>query len=311
MIGISLYDICTGSESHVIIGVPFCREKGVDMKKGDKIAIVACSNGMDTGFQQNLEALQKILLEMGLVSVYSDYIYAQDQCFSGSAPERAAALMKFYQEEDIKGIFDISGGDLANEILPYLDYDVIARSEKLFWGYSDLTTLINAIYAKTGKSSILYQIRNFIYDQGEKQIRDFRNTVMKGENDLFQFRYSFVQGHTMSGVAAGGNIRCLLKLAGTEYWPDLDGKILLLESNSGRVPQMVTLLNQLKQMHVFDQISGILLGTFTQMEREKCDPNIVELVKRYAGSRLPIAKTEEIGHGTDSKGIVIGQKIDL
>ena len=85
--------------------------------------------------------------------------------------------MSFYKDDKIKAIFDISGGDVANGILPYLDYEQIANSEKMFWGYSDLTTVLNAIYKKTGKASVLYQIRNLIYDCKEVQIADFRNTV--------------------------------------------------------------------------------------------------------------------------------------
>lgn len=81
--------------------------------------------------------------------------------------------MDFYRDDEIKGIFDISGGDIANGILPYLDYDVIADSSKLFWGYSDLTTVLNAIYTKTGKISVLYQIRNLLYQHSERQLEDF------------------------------------------------------------------------------------------------------------------------------------------
>lgn len=217
--------------------------------------------------------------------------------------------MSFYRDEEIKAIFDISGGDIANEILPYLNFEVIARTKKVFWGYSDLTTIINAIYAKTGKWSVLYQVRNLIYDDAKNQGMNFGNSVLCGRDDLFRFRYEFLQKEEMRGIVVGGNIRCLLKLAGTRYWPDMKQKILLLESLGGTVPQMVTYLSQLKQIGVFDEIGGILLGTFTTMEKEKCCPDITELVKRYAGKDIPIAKTGEIGHGTDSKGIVIGREL--
>lgn len=40
-------------------------------------------------------------------------------------------------------------------------------------------------------------------------------------------------------------------------------------------------------------------------------PDIVELVKQYAGEEMPIVKTDEIGHGSNSKGIVIGAEICL
>ena len=73
-----------------------------------------------------------------------------------------------------------------NGVLPYLNYEVIADSDKTFWGYSDLTTVINAIYARTGKASVLYQIRNLIYNHGEQQIMDLRNSLISGNDDLFR-----------------------------------------------------------------------------------------------------------------------------
>ena len=112
-------------------------------------------------------------------------------------------------------------------------------------------------------------------------------------------------------MVVGGNIRCLLKLAGTPYWLDMTDKILLLEARSGGVAQMTTYLSQLQQMGVFGQIRGILLGTFTQMEREQAKPEITELVMRFAGEKMPIAKTSWIGHGADSRAIVIGEEILL
>lgn len=284
---------------------------GKCMKKGDKVAIVCCSNGQKAAYKEKLNKLQYTLESIGLIPVFGNYIYEKESVFSGCAKERADSLMKFYKDEQIKAIFDISGGDIANEILPFLDFNVIAESDKMFWGYSDLTTIINAIYAKTGKESVLYQVRNLIYEDAENQIRNFTNSILHEGTDLFRFHYDFVQKGEMHGIIVGGNIRCLLKLAGTEYWPDMTGKILLLEARSGGIPQMVTYLSQLKQVGVFGQIAGLLLGTFTEMERDGSSPSIIDLVKSYVGADIPIVKTSEIGHAANSKGIVIGKKIYL
>ncbi|MDO4336923.1 MAG: LD-carboxypeptidase [Eubacteriales bacterium] len=283
----------------------------ITLDKGNRAAIVCCSNGQPQVQKERLHRLKNTLLHLGLIPVFSEYIYERDSVFSGTAKERAESLMSFYQDVGIKAIFDISGGDIANEILPYLDYEQIGKSEKIFWGYSDLTTVINAIYAKTGKASVLYQIKNLTGKDAGMQISNFTGSVFEGKEDLFSFNYEFVQKSHMHGTVVGGNIRCLLKLAGTPFWPDMKGKILLLESRGGTVAQMVTYLNQLKQIGVFGEIRGILLGTFTRMEEEHCFPDIVELVKKYAGEQLPIAKTEEIGHGSNSKGILIGQEISM
>ncbi|MDO4312822.1 MAG: LD-carboxypeptidase [Eubacteriales bacterium] len=279
------------------------------MKLGDKIGIVCCSNGQAVSNREKLEKLHLVIMnEIGLIPEWSSCIYEKDSVFSGSAKERADNLMKFYMDDGIKAIFDISGGDIANEILPYLDFAVIAETDKMLWGYSDLTTILNAVFTKTGKESVLYQLRNVVREDAKNQITHFRNTLLNGKKSLFEFQYTFIQGKRMQGTVVGGNIRCLLKLAGTEYWPNMNEKILLLEAYSGGVPQMVTYLNQLKQMGVFEQISGILLGTFTQMEEENGISKIEDLVKKYAGNDIPIACTPEIGHGADSKGVVIGKE---
>ncbi|MDO4307051.1 MAG: LD-carboxypeptidase [Eubacteriales bacterium] len=276
------------------------------IQKLGKAGVVCCSNGQPRTNGGRLQKLCDTLTELGLEPVLSDCIYADDGVFCGTGKERAEALMDFYKDQEIKVIFDISGGDVANQILPYLDFDLITKSEKEFWGYSDLTAVINAIYAKTGKRSVLYQIRNLIGSDSERQINDFSGTIRGETERLFDFSYEFVQGSSLEGVVVGGNIRCLLKLAGTGYWPDMQDKILLLEARSGRVPQMTAYLSQLWQIGVFRQIRGIMLGTFTVMEQENCIPDIISLVKEYIPENMPIIKTFQIGHGQDSKGIVIG-----
>lgn len=277
----------------------------------EKIGITACSDPMKPEFQSNMDRLCAILSDVGYEPVISNCIYPkiypEAYGLHGTGAERAAELMQLYTDPAITSIFDISGGDMSNELLPYLDFEVIRSSEKKFYGYSDLTTILNAIYARTGKEAVLYQIRNLLYRHGEVQRRDFINTLQKNGNNLYDLDYHFVQGTAMEGVMIGGNIRCFLKLAGTEYMPDLHDKILLLEALNTSVPQLITFLSQLKQLHAFDQVNGILLGTFTRMEKEQVQPDAVTLVKEFAGPELPIAKTAYIGHGSDSKGAVIGR----
>lgn len=286
--------------------------------KGSKAGIVCCSNGQPLSAKSDIKKLEQMLADIGMVPVFSDYIFVIDGVAAGTACQRAKALMDFYLDDEIKVIFDISGGDTANEILPYLDFNVISESRKTFCGYSDLTTIINAIYTQSAcdgacmGQSVLYQVRNFIYDHGVQQRYDFAETMFMGKENLFSLDVDFVQGQEMKGIVVGGNIRCLLKLAGTKYFPDMKDKILLLEAYGGLVPQMTTYLSQLAQMGVFNQVTGILLGTFTKLEQEEAGQGIEkgtimpELLKRFVGEKLPIACTRLIGHGTDSKAIIIG-----
>ena len=286
------------------------------IEKGSRAGIVCCSDGRKIRTGEEPDRLIGKLESLGLRPQLSPCIYARDGAFSGTGRERAQALMDFYRDDSIRVIFDISGGNAANEVLPFLDYSVIAGADKLFWGYSDLTVILNAIYAKTGRASVLWQVRNLLYERGEEQTAALSEALFgkteNGESEeaepLFSFPFHFIQKSRMEGVVAGGNLRCLLKLAGTEFWPDMRGKLLLLEGFSGGEAMIASGLAQLEQMGVFRQVSGLLLGTFTELEGSVPDAEerLAALVRAHVGSELPVAKTQRIGHGTDSAAVLIG-----
>lgn len=277
------------------------------LKIGDYVGIVACSNARKEVERENIEKLCNTLKDSGLNIAISDYIYSIKGVFSGSADEKADALMKMYSDKRVKIIADISGGDMCNELLDKIDYKLIAENYKPFFGYSDLTAIINAIYTKTGNISYLYQVRNLVSDYEAEQKSRFFDFVIGEKNNLFDFEYHFIRGKAMSGIVVGGNIRCLLKLAGTEYMPDFTDKILFLESLAGGIERTVACMSQLRQMGVFNRVSGVLLGEFTYMDGNDCKPNVEEILLQEIGNdSVPIARTMEIGHSPNSKALKIG-----
>ena len=279
------------------------------LNNNDKIALVVCSNGKNIEDKDKLKKLESILVEMGLVSVFTKYIY-KDKFGRGAKSEvRAEELMSFYKNKEIKAIFDISGGDIANEVLDYLDYDVIKRNYKPFFGYSDLTTVLKALGSQTNEVNYLYQILNIIESTG---IRDsFEDTFMKNEQTLFDVKWKFLQGSRIEGEVIGGNIRCFLKLAGTKYFPEAENKVLFIEGLGTSIEGLVTHLSQLKQIGVFDKISGLLIGTFTKIEKEISVEKLFELVQEYIPSSLAVAKTQEVRHAKNSKALKVGEEIHI
>ena len=275
----------------------------------NKVALVVCSNGKAREDKVKLDNLEKTLLDLGLVPVYSNYLYKDEFGRSASSEIRSEELMRFFTDKSIKAIFDISGGDLSNEILDYLDYDIIKKNIKPFFGYSDLSVVLNAITAKTGEPTYLYQVLNIIRN---KDIRNrFEKTVLYNEPDLVNISWEFFQGEEISGIVAGGNIRCFLKLAGTQYFPDLENRVLFLEGLGTTVESLITHLTQLKQMGAFDKIAGLLLGTFTNLEKTYDKYYIYRIVQDFIAKDLPVAKTSEVGHDITSKMITIGGRINI
>lgn len=279
------------------------------LNKGDKIGIISCSNGLSIKNKNIIDELKLNLKSLDIDIVEGDTLYAKEyNLFSGTREEKARALEKLFLDKDIKMIFDISGGDLANEVLDFLDFNLIKENPKPFFGYSDLTVLLNAIYSQCHITTYNYQLRNLIGKFKEEQMQNFKASFIDGKEDIFNLDYKWVNGSHLEGIVVGGNIRCLLKLAGTKYMPDFKDKILFLESFSGNSAKMVTYITQYKNLGVFNEVKGIILGEFTEMERENLKPDIVEILKRVIGEiNIPILKTRDLGHGADAKCIPIGK----
>ncbi|MDZ4975840.1 LD-carboxypeptidase, partial [Clostridium perfringens] len=107
-------------------------------------------------------------------------------------------------------------------------------------------------------------------------------------------------------------IRCFLKLAGTEYMPDFNNKILFLEALSGDINKISTFITQYQQIGAFNNLNGILLGSFTELEKSQNSIRVEDIIiKKPKDTNIPIAKTSEIGHGANSKCLPIGRYINL
>ncbi len=275
------------------------------------IALSCCSDSRTERERSSIEELCQVLDEIGLTVSRSRCLYEGDVRKHEVAADKAAALMELYADPAVQMIFDISGGDLASELLDHLDYERIAGARAVFAGYSDLTCLLNAIYYKTGQESWLYQIRNLVSADRKQQQADFKAALAGDEEQLCRFSYQFIQGKRMEGIMIGGNIRCFLKLAGTEYMPDFSDKILFLEALSGNRNRIAAMFAWLRQMGVFDKVNGIVLGTFTELDKSDGEKASQLLIQALEGRPLPIAVTREIGHGSDAKCLKIGARYQL
>ena len=271
-----------------------------------KAGLVCCSNGLPANRTTDVLQLCSVLRSCGIQPVPGEHLFRRDGFSSGTPRERADELIRFFKDDSIDAIFDLSGGDLANEILHFLDFDMIASSDKEFWGYSDITCVLNAICTKTGKPGVLYSVNNLIRSCGDYQQNQFSQYNHMESDELFSVPVRFLQGCEMEGIVVGGNLRCLLKLAGTPYFPNLSDKLLLLESLGGGADRMAAFIAQLEQMGAFEKIAGLLLGTFTQMEQENGPYSMEKLILNRVPASLPVAKTDWIGHGPDAHAIRIG-----
>lgn len=272
-----------------------------------KAALVGCSNPLKATYRPVVDQLVKILEDRGLEVVVSQFLI--DDTLIGRGEKRARELESFFLDPEMGHIFDISGGDLANTVLGHLDLDQIKDSQAVFYGYSDLTTILTAL-AKNGNQAVNFQLRNCLVNKDLLKSGYFDRLLAGKEKskELDELEVTFVRGSEMAGPVYGGNLRCLLKLAGTPYWPDFTGSILLLEAYRGKPELVASLLEQCRETGIFNQISGVLLGTFSELDKLKASQLPEEILLDLLPANVPIAKTEFIGHRPDAKAIRLGQE---
>ena len=280
--------------------------------RGKRVGLAACSNALTEEDREEIRRLDEALRSLNIDQVWSPCMFREKRGEAAPPKERAKCLMDFYRDEEIAAIFDLSGGDLANEILEELDMDCIAASGKSFWGYSDLSTVLNALWTKAGSPGVLYQIRNLVREDGKEQHRRFSAWLDGSSEELFSPSWHFLRGEEMAGALVGGNIRCFLKLAGTPWFPELKDRILFLESLGGSLATLHTCLAQLRQMGAFERINGLLIGSFTKAEQISGRAAVEETVLACTGNPLlPVASTGQVGHGADSRALPIGGYLQI
>lgn len=222
-----------------------------------------------------------------------DVIVSQYMDSKSTPNQKAKELNAWFSTNAFSYIFDISGGDQANLCLPYIDYKTYARCDTVFVGYSDLSTVCNALWHKAQKPTLLFQIRNH---EREKEVIDFLQQHSSALTTL---------DLKISDIVVGGNLRCFLKLAGTPYLPDVSGCILFLEAYAGSKERILSYLNQCVQMGLFHEAKAVIFGQFTQLDQEGNRDVLKDFSKQL---KIPVFYTQDIGHSKDSKALWIGKK---
>lgn len=120
------------------------------LKPGNEIHVIAPSRSLGIIAPELRETACRRLEELGFRVTFSKYAEEMDRFRSSSADSRAEDLHEAFADPGVKGILTAIGGYNSNQLLSRLDYDLIGKNPKVFCGFSDITALQNAIFAKTG-----------------------------------------------------------------------------------------------------------------------------------------------------------------
>jgi muramoyltetrapeptide carboxypeptidase LdcA involved in peptidoglycan recycling len=310
------------------------------LKVGDEVRVIAPSRSMAMLGQDCIELATKRLEELGLKVTFGKHVMETDPDYGATSIEaRVEDMMDAFKDKNVKAILTVIGGFNSNQILDYLDYDVIKENPKIFCGFSDITALLDSIYAKTGVTmyygphySSFGMLKGFdytyeyfkkmLFEEGDVEVKssdtwsndawfiDQENREMIKNEGMFIINEGEAEGEIVAG-----NLCTLNLLQGTPYMPDISNKILFLEDD-GMADKLFFVefdrnLQSLMHMPEFKTVKGIVIGRAeknSQMTKEKW----TKLIKgKKELENIPVIADVDFGHTTPILTIPIGGEAKL
>ncbi len=310
------------------------------LERGHEVRVIAPSRSLsliDTHVRD--VALQR-LTELGLKVTFSVYAEENNPHYNnGSIAHRVHDLHEAFKDSQVKAILTTLGGYNANQLLAHLDYALIQANPKIFCGFSDITALSNAIYAKTGlitysgpHFSSFGMLHGFEYTleyftklffeqspisltsstqwSNDAWYKDQEKRVFYPNDGMFVINKGAGQGEIV-----GGNLCTLNLLQGTEYMPNLENKILFLEDDALTGKDFLFNfdrdLQSLIHLPSFSSVKGIVLGR-AEKECGMTQEKWLTLIKNKPELNLiPVIGGADFGHTTPFFTFPIGGQVRI
>lgn len=285
------------------------------LSSGDLIGITALASYTDP---VEMVKSTEYFTQMGLRVEIGQSVFRQYGYLAGTDEERAKELNDMFHNPEIKAIICARGGYGTARIADLLDYDCIIHNPKIFWGFSDITFLHQAIHKKTGLITFHGPMSSSL---SNSQVHPL---TLAGFQQLFTpmaVEYTenmstltpLVEG-TASGAVVGGNLSLIVSTLGTPYEIDTRNKLLLIEEIGEEPYRIDRMLRQLQQAGKLTEASGIIVGDF-----HECVPNPNKssftceevMIEYLTKANRPAMAGFNIGHCSPNFAVPLGLEAEL
>jgi len=256
-----------------------------------------------------------------------DGVFAIDDYVAGTPEQRAADLNALFADTEVDVVQVLQGGYGSAQMIPHIDFDVIAANPKPFIGYSDITALHVAIRQRTGLATL--------YGYGLAGVGDSDSTPFSLDRLLEMLRSGgtgdvprdpddpYVRAISPGKVTAplvGGCFWLLIQTMGTPWEIELEGAILFFEDVKLPPYFLDGFLNQLKDAGKLQQVAGVVVG-----EMKDCDYGDMRESSEWPRSRtledvleqyleplgVPVLYKLPLGHGKHLASLPLGVRCTL
>jgi len=277
------------------------------LKSGDTVAVVAPAAAIE---REHLERGVNVLASMGFRVKVSQRVLARSGILAGDDRERASELREYFADPEVKAIFSARGGYGCGRLLPLLDFKEMARTPKIFVGFSDATFLLNALVDFAGMVSfhgpmVAMDLARGLSPRAFEHMQD----LLGGKLDGFELeaRETMHPGDAR-GEVIGGCLSVLVATIGTPYAPRFDGRILFLEDTGEKAYRIDRMLVQLRQSGALGRVAGIVFGAIRAIDGNEQESRLIArfAAEQTAGLGCPVLYGVEAGHGTENFTIPFG-----
>ena len=276
---------------------------------------------------------------MGLQVSFGKYVEEKDEFNSSTIEHRLEDLHDAFADPKVNAVITVIGGFNSNQLLKYIDYDLIRQNPKIFCGYSDITALQNAIFAKTGLITYsgphystfamehrfgftlehfrkcLFEAAPFELKASEHWSDDAWYRDQSKRNFVPNPGYQVIQSGSAKGTIVGGNLCTFNLLQGTEFMPSLKDAVLFLEDDeaNGAMTDVEVDRNLQSIIHLpdFGGVKGLVIGRFqrnSEMTAEKLK-RIVSTKRELA--KLPVIYGVDFGHTDPYITFPVGGSVEI
>jgi len=298
------------------------------LKPGDRVRIIAPARSMAIISKELTEIANRRFADLGLELSFGNHVMKKNDSLSSSIESRVQDIHDAFCDKKIKAVITVVGGFNSNQLLKYLDWQLIKENPKIFCGYSDITALSNAFFKKTGL--VTYYGPHYS-SFGQKLYFDytfeyFKKCVM--ENNPFEISpsdnwtddywyvdqdkreliknegWQVINEGRSGGTILGGNLCTFNLLQGTEYFPEAGKVILFIEDDKfggeSTDEEFDRNLQSLIHMPQFESVDGIMIGRFQKASKMTPD-KISKIIKsKKELNNMPVVVDADFGH-TDPK----------
>jgi muramoyltetrapeptide carboxypeptidase LdcA involved in peptidoglycan recycling len=306
------------------------------LKKGDEIRVIAPSRNLNILSQNTIDIALRNIQEMGFKVSFGKNVSKTDEFMSSSVEDRVSDLHEAFIDNNVKAILTVIGGYNSNQLLNYIDFALIKNNPKIICGYSDITVLLNSITTKTGIVTYLGpHFSSFGMLKGLDYTKEFFLRALTQEDpyelhpapqwsdDLWfinQDSREFIDSKGFQslnhgevvGKVFGGNISSFCLLNGTEFAPNLENSILLIEGHSEIKPyHFDRLFQSILHQPSSPKIKGIIIG----IPQKDCNLDVETISKilqnKHQIKDLPIIMNVNFGHTTPILTLPIGGEMKI